>query len=206
MDMNVDNLGVSETDQNGNLLHHWVVEFGSLSGLTSGQVEQKLSHALEKVFAICRETRKPLAVEDLKKVKGEQLYQGKRLNAVLSSFAYRKMTGLVCSKSEKYEIGVWYVNPKFTSQIGKMKYMRRYGLTVHESAAFVIARRAMGYGERMPGFLRDLLPEEVVNRKHHWGHWSRMMKTLKEINWRNAYRKQPERAATVKELKEYYKK
>jgi hypothetical protein len=49
------------------------------------------------------------------------------------------------------ENGIWYrkVNPAFTSVIGKVKYSEMYGLTVHESAAFVIGRRGLGFDEKI---------------------------------------------------------
>ena len=42
------------------------------------------------------------------------------------------------------------VNPAYTSVIGRFKYMKKYGLSVHESAALVIGRRGLGYRERVP--------------------------------------------------------
>ncbi|RGR75463.1 transposase, partial [Holdemania filiformis] len=41
--------------------------------------------------------------------------------------------------------GVVQVNPAYTSQIGKEKYSRKMGCTVHMAASFVIGRRGMGY-------------------------------------------------------------
>ena len=42
---------------------------------------------------------------------------------------------------EKNSIQVFKVNPKFTSQQGKIKYMSKYGMSIHESAAMCIGRR-----------------------------------------------------------------
>ena len=33
-------------------------------------------------------------------------------------------------------IAVFEVNPAYTSQIGKMKYMKRFGISIHEAASF----------------------------------------------------------------------
>ena len=41
----------------------------------------------------------------------------------------------------KNDIKVFKINPSFTSQQGKLKYMRRLGLSIHESAALCIGRR-----------------------------------------------------------------
>ena len=42
------------------------------------------------------------------------------------------------------------VNPAFSSVIGRVKFMERYGLTVHQAAALVLARRLLGCSERIP--------------------------------------------------------
>ena len=42
------------------------------------------------------------------------------------------------------------VNPAFSSVIGRVKFMERYGLSVHQAAALVLARRLLGCSERVP--------------------------------------------------------
>ena len=37
------------------------------------------------------------------------------------------------------------VNPAYTSQIGHHKFMKKYGISSHESAALVIGRRCLGF-------------------------------------------------------------
>jgi hypothetical protein len=53
------------------------------------------------------------------------------------------------------------VNPAYTSVIGRFKYMKKYGLSVHESAALVIGRRGLGYQERLPKELIDIIKTKV---------------------------------------------
>ena len=45
---------------------------------------------------------------------------------------------------------VCQVNPAFSSVIGRVKFMERYGLSVHQAAALVLARRLLGCSERIP--------------------------------------------------------
>ena len=184
-DMNVDNISVSELDRNGNLLMHKVIPF-HLDYKTSGQRTQLLSLALDEVFHIAQKAKKPVAMEDISKIKQEYLYQNKKLNRILSSFAYQKIDELTASKSYKYGIGVYKVNPAFTSQIGKIKYMRHYGLTVHEAASFVIGRRAMGFSEKLPRTLLHLIPQKNLN-KHHWSHWRFLTCHIKKYDWKQFY-------------------
>ena len=54
------------------------------------------------------------------------------------------------------------VNPAYTSIIGRFKYAEKYGLSVHEAAAFVIGRRGLGYKEKLPKELIKRLKNEVT--------------------------------------------
>ena len=176
-DTNVDHLAYTELDRHGNLLHHQTIPF-TLRGLSTGQREQVLSKALEEIFQYARNAAKPIVMERLEDIKQKPMYQHKRLNEILSSFAYTKVTMLTESKSNQYSIGLVKVNPAFTSQIGKFKYMRHYGISVHEAAAFVIGRRGLGYQDKLPKPMRHLIPDGKKNR-HHWSHWSYLMTQLK---------------------------
>ncbi|WP_294560972.1 hypothetical protein, partial [uncultured Traorella sp.] len=53
-------------------------------------------------------------------------------------------------KCRKKGVYLRKVDPRDTSQIGKLKYAKRLGLSIHHSAAYVIARRGEGYRERIP--------------------------------------------------------
>jgi hypothetical protein len=64
------------------------------------------------------------------------------------------------------------IHAAYTSQIGEMKYAKPYGLSQHEAAAYVIARRGEGYEERVPkGIVKEMpvlveeLREEVVGAR-----------------------------------------
>lgn len=154
VDSNYDCLAVAETDAHGNLLHHWTIPL-DMAG-SSGGNEKVISKALDQVFALCRNKKKPFAMEDLSIKTKPHLYDGKKKNRHISLFAANVITWLAESKGLRDCIAVTFVDPAYTSQIGKMKYMRRYGIRIHESAAFVIARRAMGFRhERVPDWLKN---------------------------------------------------
>jgi hypothetical protein len=78
------------------------------------------------------------------------------------------------------------VNPAYTSQIGKMKYMKRLGVSIHMAAAYVIARRAMGFKEILPPMLYSLVPEQKQGL-HHWTHWAYMTRTLSFVRTHTFY-------------------
>lgn len=88
----------------------------------------------------------------------------------MSMFAYSKMISAIKSRAEKMGIVVFEVNPAYKSQIGKLKYMKRFGISTHKAASFVIACRAMGFNEKFPPVLVTLLPEKITG-VHHWVQW-----------------------------------
>ena len=108
---------------------------------------------------------KPIAIEKLDTTtsKVSNRYGNKKANFKMSMFAYNKMISAIKSRAEKMGIAVFEVNPAYTSQIGKMKYMKRFGISIHEAASFVIARRAMGFKEKLPPVL-----SVTVTREDSW--------------------------------------
>ena len=42
------------------------------------------------------------------------------------------------------------INPAYTSLIGKIKFAKKYGLSIHHAAALCIARRITKYSETLP--------------------------------------------------------
>ncbi|MDZ5610878.1 transposase, partial [Bacillus pseudomycoides] len=67
------------------------------------------------------------------------------------------------------------VNPAYTSISGKMKYMRKLGISIHQSAAFTIGRRGLGYKEKVPQVLQPYIPKKEA---HHWSHWHQLNNRL----------------------------
>ena len=47
-----------------------------------------------------------------------------------------------------YGVMLKMVNPAYTSKIGKQKYSKARKLTVHNAAAYVIARRGQGFEDK----------------------------------------------------------
>jgi len=97
---------------------------------------------------------KPIAVENLDFSK-DRLDTNKRFNRMAANFPYKKIVEAVIRKAFKEGIGVKQVWPAHTSTIGYWKYMARYGITVHHAAAYMIARRAIGFKERITKELKQ---------------------------------------------------
>lgn len=161
IDKNYDNISMSELDGNGNLLHREIIHFDP-GLMSSKQYDLAVSEALEKVFKKCVETQKPLACEKISDIPAPPMYGNQKRNRHISMFAYRKMDQLIDSKSNKYSVDVYKVNPAYTSKIGRYKYMNAYNITVHEAASYVIGRRAMGFKDKIPKKYRPLLTEKQL--------------------------------------------
>ena len=69
---------------------------------------------------------------------------------MLSSFSYGKVKACFLSRGYREGVEVNQVNPAYSSVIGRVKFMERYGLSVHQAAALVLARRLLGCSERIP--------------------------------------------------------
>lgn len=192
VDLNLDNIAWAEINKDGCRIGGGEVRF-NLEGKTSNQVSDILGRACQKVASICQEKKKPLAMEDLNlsKKKAGLSYGNKKANRGTSIFAYKKMGELLHSAAFRRGIGVIKVNPVYTSLIGKLKYMRKMRTPVHQSAAVVIGRRAMGFREKIPTYLKKVLPENK-KRSHHWKQFAHFLPLVKMIRTRVFLKRLPE--------------
>lgn len=70
--------------------------------------------------------------------------------------AYSKFIALLEGQAFQQQVGIIPVNPAYTSCLGKVKYMKQLGTSIHIAAAYVIGRRGMKLRERLPKRLRLL--------------------------------------------------
>jgi IS605 OrfB family transposase len=85
----------------------------------------------------------------------------KRFNRLTHNFKKKKLTEMIVRRGLRLGFRVKKVNPAYTSIIGRFKYMKKYGLSIHESAALVIGRRGLGYQERLPKELIHIIKTKV---------------------------------------------
>ena len=76
--------------------------------------------------------------------------ESRSYSRMLSSLAYGKVKAYLISRAHRQGVEVNQVSPAFSSVIGRVKFMERYGLSVHQAAALVLARRLLGCSERIP--------------------------------------------------------
>ena len=150
VDINAGCLGVSEADRFGNLTRSRVVPC-VIYGKTSDQRKAVIGDAVKAVVDRAVEAGKPLAVEKLdfsKKKKAELEKTDPGHTRMISALAYAQIQGMLRAAAFRAGAGVIEANPAFTSVIGAVNYAQRFGISVHQAAALVIARRALGFNER----------------------------------------------------------
>ena len=189
VDLNADHLAVAETDASGNYLRAWRVPLVTY-GKSQRQAEAIIGDAVAGVVRYAKEAGKPIVIEklDFKQKKAALEGESRRYSRMLSSFSYGKVKAYFISRGHRNGVEVFQVNPAFSSVIGRVKFMERYGLTVHQAAALVLARRLLGCSERVPrrrecpdgrgGHVAFSVPAR--NRvKHVWTHWGAILGQLR---------------------------
>ena len=151
VDLNADHLAVAETDASGNCINAWRVPLVTY-GKNTGQAEAIIGDAVASVVEYAREVGKPVVIEklDFRQKKSALEGESRRYSRMLSSFSYGKIKAYFLSRGYREGVEVHQVNPAYSSVIGRVKFMERYGLTVHQAAALVLARRLLGCSERIP--------------------------------------------------------
>ena len=80
------------------------------------------------------------------------------------------------------------MNPAYSSVVGRVKFMERYGLTVHQAAALVLARRLLNCSERIPrrrecpvgnGVQVAFTVPARKRVKHVWTYWGVISRQLR---------------------------
>ena len=151
VDLNADHLAVADTDASGNYLKAWRVPLVTY-GKSQRQSEALIGDAVASVVQYAREVGKPIVIEklDFRQKKAALEGQSRKYSRMLSSFSYGKIKAYFISRGYRQGVEVKQVNPAFSSIVGRVKFMERYGLTVHQAAGLVLARRLLGCSERIP--------------------------------------------------------
>ncbi|MFW9905572.1 MAG: hypothetical protein ACFFFH_14615 [Candidatus Thorarchaeota archaeon] len=88
-----------------------------------------------------------LTLEDLTFYK--QFGSNKKFNRIKANFVRKKFIWTIQAQATKQNIIIKSINPAYTSILGKIKYQSCYGLNTHQAAALVIARRGLGFNEKL---------------------------------------------------------
>ena len=151
VDLNADHIAVTETDRSGNFVNTFSVPLVTY-GKSAHQAEALIGDAVARVVEYARQARKPLVIERLDFQRKRAALEGgsAKHSRMLSSFGYGRMKAYVLSRGYRQGVEVYQVNPAYSSVIGRVKFMERYGLSVHQAAALALARRLLGCREGIP--------------------------------------------------------
>ena len=181
VDLNADHLAACETDTCGNYLHAFSVPLVTY-GKSRDQAEALIGDAVARVVEYARRVGKPIVIEALDFREKKTVLEGesRTYSRMLSSFSYAKTLACFLSRGHRQGVQIRQINPAYSSVIGRVKFMERYGLSVHQAAALVLARRLLGCSERIPR--RWVAPSGNGGRvafrvpvrkrvKHVWTYW-----------------------------------
>ena len=181
VDLNADHVAVAETDASGNYVNAWRVPLVTY-GKNTNQAEALIGDAVASVVQYAREVGKPIVIEklDFRQKKAVLEGESRKYSRMLSSFAYGKVKAYFLSRGYRAGVEIVAVNPAYSSVVGRVKFMERYGLTVHQGAALVLARRSLNCSERIPCrwvcpvgngvYVAFTIPERK-RVKHVWTYW-----------------------------------
>jgi IS605 OrfB family transposase len=153
-------LALVYTAKDGNLEKY---ERFSLGQLLEGSSEKRayLSwQTAHQVVEIAKRERKAIVVENLEKLpKGKRGDGLPKLRRKLQKWVYKALLQKIEIVARRNGIQVIKVNPAYTSIIGKLKYAPLYNIDKDTAGAYVIARRGLGFKERMPKNYKQLLKD-----------------------------------------------
>lgn len=136
LDINPGSIGWCSTDRFGNPSAWGKVNL-DLHSCSTGQTEARLADAVTEITQRTLATKKPIVIEKFDfSEKKKQFKKGRKYNRMLSGFAYRRFSELLKARCLKLGILVIEVSPRYSSQIGVVKYMRRYSMGSDSAARY----------------------------------------------------------------------
>jgi IS605 OrfB family transposase len=179
VDTNPDGLGVALTDCLGQYWGSQWLRQGEWTHARSNRRDNLIGETVKKVVALAKETGSALVTEDLK-FKHDKSVTAK-FNRMSHGFVWSKFLADTERRALREGVPVFKVKPAFTSVIGILKYQHQYGLSNHQAAALVIARRGLGFDyERVPKLLADrfIKAKEGFRKLNNWQQWAAVKKAI----------------------------
>ncbi|EZP77401.1 transposase [Parageobacillus genomosp. 1] len=160
IDINIDRIAVSIVSKQGNFLQSKVFYCHELEYVRANKRNNLIGETVRDVYDwLLQENVGAVVIENIQL--RQQHDTDKRFNRLTHHFNKKKLTEMILRRGLRLGFRIKKVNPAYTSVIGRFKYMKKYGLSVHESAALVIGRRGLGYRERLPKELMDTIKTKV---------------------------------------------
>jgi IS605 OrfB family transposase len=186
LDLNVGFISVMPVDTDGNPLKDLAFDLPiDAAALSSDRAKAVMGDAVKEIVDMALRQRRALVIENLEFQKKKAALKetvGADLARKLSSFAYNLFKAMIKSRAARFGVPVVEVNPAYTSHMGRAKYARPLGISVHRAAAAMIARRGMGLSEGLSasaelplgnGCHVALSRPARIGRRHVWASWGR---------------------------------
>ncbi|AGL02917.1 IS200/IS605 family accessory protein TnpB-related protein [Desulfoscipio gibsoniae] len=179
IDTNPDGLGIAIVDYLGQYRgSRWLGE-GEWTYASSTRRTNLIGEKAKQVVTLAKETGYALAVEDLQ-FKNDKSVTAK-FNRMAHGFVWSKFLEHIDRCAAREGVPVIKVKPAFTSVTGILKYQHMYGISSHESAGYVIARRSLGFNDdKVPKLLLDKLVKKkpAFKQMTGWKKWSAVKKAV----------------------------
>jgi IS605 OrfB family transposase len=154
-------LALAYVSTDGNLEKFERIDLREMEGKTQNQREHIAWHIARQVVERALENGKAIVVEDLQKVpKGRRGDGLAKLRRKLHKWAYRSVLEKIEVYARRLGVQLIKVNPAYTSIIGKLKYSPMLSIDKDVAGAYVIARRGLGFEEKLPKNYRELLKDK----------------------------------------------
>src|SRR5690606_20187157 len=137
--------------------------------LSSGQARDLIRKCAKQIVTEAKRLGVPVVSEKLdfaQKKNDIKAEDGAKYARMLSSLSYNSFDAALASACERNRVAHRRVNPAYTSLIGRVKFARRYGLSVHTAAAVSIARRGMELSEGLPRSVGGKITVPLNNSEH----------------------------------------
>jgi len=162
MDINPNNFSVSIVHPDGNFRTSKVFWMHEINTVSANKRDYIIQNALHEVMSWIKSFGiDTLAIEKLKFL---QSGGSKSFNRMASNFSFSSMIKSLISIAFKKDIALVEVDAYYSSFIGHVKYQQQLGLSIHQSAALVLARRAMGIKEKVSKELLSVLFTKEVKK------------------------------------------
>ena len=154
-------LALVHTTKDGNLEKYERISLDKLLEGSSEKREYLSWQTAHQVVEIAKRERKALVVENLEKLpKGKRGDGLPKLRQRLQKWVYKALLQKIELVAKRNGIQVIKVNPAYTSIIGKLKYAPLYNIDKDIAGAYVIARRGLGFKDKLPKNYRKLLQDK----------------------------------------------
>ena len=151
LDINYDNLSYANVSEQGQLVNSNVLRFNFGPNYSAEHREQMINQHLKTLVNEALKKKKDIVLERLDFTHKKSLQTkglDKDFNRILHSLAYRKIKENLRRMCLDNGVGYQEVNPAYTSMLGRFLYTKSYGISTHQAAAYVIARRYLDFEER----------------------------------------------------------